>query len=61
MKANAIVQVAMQLHGFAQTAALFQHAVKQLIAAGAFSQSDYDQMVSGVETLNSPPSTPTND
>jgi len=57
VKPNPIVQVAMPLVGFAQTAALFQHAIKTLIAGGALSQSDFDQLVSNVETLNTPPTT----
>lgn len=57
-KANAVVQVVMPFHGFAQTAALFHHAIKQVIAAGVVSQSDFDQMINAVELVNTPPTTP---
>lgn len=57
VKANPIAQVVMPVHGFAQTAALFQHGVRQLITAGLLSQSDFDQMIRGVEALNPPPTT----
>jgi hypothetical protein len=56
-KANPFAQVVMPSHGFAQTAAFFMHAVKNMIAAGALSQAQFDEMVNSIAQLNQPAAT----
>lgn len=58
IKANPFAQVAMPPLGFAQTAALFLHAVKRMVAAGTLTQPEFDQMVNNIERLNEPPAAP---
>jgi hypothetical protein len=54
-RANPFGQVVMPTVGFVQTAAFFQHAVKQLVAQGFIKQQDYDQMLVDIEAVNRPP------
>ncbi len=51
-KPNPFAQVVMPTHGFAQTAALFHHAVKKLIAANVVTQAEYDKMLADIVQVN---------
>ena len=46
------LKVVMPTHGFAQTAALFEHAIKKLIAASVVTQAEYDKMLADIQQVN---------